>query len=213
MEYVKTLGLAAVAATALMALLGAGSASATVLCSTYMSPCPVGWNEPAGTEIDMTLKAGTSQTIFSTGGTLVETCTTSTFKGKTTNAGSATETIKGNVEKLTFENCGSEIKVVSTGAFEIHYVGPTTKGGLTTSGTHLTVVDFGVSCDYFTGSSWVEFAAMESDESISPEANVESVFTKEAGGFLCPGSVVIGGHYLITKPTKIFFKKTMEGEA
>ncbi len=42
MKHVKLLGLIAVAAMALMALLGAGTASATVLCKTTTDPCPAG---------------------------------------------------------------------------------------------------------------------------------------------------------------------------
>lgn len=208
MKYVKMLGLAAVAAMALMAMFGTGSASATVLCSKYESPCPKGKGLGAETEIDMTLKANTSLAIATTGGTLVETCTTSTFKGVTTNAGSATETVGGAVTELTYGGCDATIDVLFLGVFEIHYVGPNTRGELTVRGANLTVEDFGVSCDYSTG-SWIEFAMMESDESISPEATIKSVFTKESGGFLCPGSVVITGNYRITKPTEIYFKKEM----
>ena len=40
MRYMKMLDLAAAAAMALIALLGTGSASATVLCSEYVTPCP-----------------------------------------------------------------------------------------------------------------------------------------------------------------------------
>jgi hypothetical protein len=40
MKYVKMLGLAAVAAVAAMAFVGAGSASATTLCKVNTSPCP-----------------------------------------------------------------------------------------------------------------------------------------------------------------------------
>ena len=60
MKYVKMLGLAAVAAMALMAFLGASSASATVLCKTHItSGCAAAGWDYAG-PLEASLKPGTS---------------------------------------------------------------------------------------------------------------------------------------------------------
>lgn len=74
MKYLKMLGLAAVAAAALMAFVGAGTASAKegVLCSTTSNPCNSKW--AAGTVIDFSLKGSAVWTNAENGETL-ETCT------------------------------------------------------------------------------------------------------------------------------------------
>jgi hypothetical protein len=51
MKYLKMLGLAVVAAAALSAFMGAGSASATVLCTTNSTPC--GTSHTEGTKEGM----------------------------------------------------------------------------------------------------------------------------------------------------------------
>jgi hypothetical protein len=59
MKYLKILGLAAVAAAAVMSIAGAGSASATVLCSTTADPCPAGQKWPT-LVVDFTISPGFS---------------------------------------------------------------------------------------------------------------------------------------------------------
>src|SRR6478752_1498045 len=112
MKYAKTLGLAAVAAAALMVFLGASTASATVLCATEPvegSPatkgtvCPANFAYPAGTEFHAVLDPGTVSKTTSE--TFNSECKKSTIKGKTENEGSATETVGITVEALTFEEC------------------------------------------------------------------------------------------------------------
>lgn len=209
MKYVKMLGLAALAALALSALLGSGSASATVLCKTYVTPCPAGWDYPAGTEIHASSKAGTSVVLRDTSGNELNTCTSSTIKGKTTNTGSATETVVGNIESLTLTGCKNTTTVLALGSFEIHYVGPKTKGVLTSSKAKVTDVIFGVSCAYGTGSG-TQIGVLESDETTEAELSVEAVLTKEEGGFLCPGSAVWVAKYAITAPKPLYFKEKTE---
>ena len=43
MKQLKIIGLAAIAALAVTAMLGAGTASASKLCKTTVEPCPAGW--------------------------------------------------------------------------------------------------------------------------------------------------------------------------
>jgi len=204
MKYAKMLGL--VTAAALMAMLWAGSASATVLCSEYKTPCPQGKGLGKGTQLEMSLRTGESLTITDIAKTLLDTCTGSTVKGKTTNDGSATETIKGNVESITYENCKSTLKDLKLGTFEVHYVGPKTTGELTSIGAEVTMVVAGSSCDYGTVGG-VDLGKMESDETESPEFDEETTWEKEEGGFICPGSIIVKGIYNITAPAKVYFKE------
>jgi hypothetical protein len=64
MKYLKMLGLAAVAAMALTAVLGASSASAaTFLCKTNANPCPEHY--PTGTTLSGSLEPGFHSTLTS----------------------------------------------------------------------------------------------------------------------------------------------------
>jgi hypothetical protein len=161
MKYVKTLILAAVAVAALLAFLGAGTASATVLCKTEPNggatgtkgtTCPEGWAYPANTEIHGVLDPGTvtkTKTTFANAE-----CKKSTFRGKTNNEGSANETVTVNLEVLTFEECNCEYKVLNPGTLEIHWIPDTFNGTVTSNGMEKTVTCntiFGpVHCIYVT---------------------------------------------------------------
>lgn len=102
MKYVKMLGLAAVAAMALMAFAGAGTASAGgVLCSTTVSPCPSAQKLANGTVLDFSLVAKGSATLETTGGTTVDTCTAATVKGT---LGENPSTKEGSVGEATGTN-------------------------------------------------------------------------------------------------------------
>jgi hypothetical protein len=211
MKYVKMLGLAAVATMALMAVLGTGSSSATVLCKEYLTPCPQGDGLGKDTQLEMSLRSGQSLTVTDIAKNLIDTCTGSIIKGKTSNAGSATETIKGNVESMTYENCNATFKDLKLGTFEVHYVGPKTTGELTSIGSEVTMLVAGLSCDYGTVGG-VDLGVMESDETETPEFDEETTWKKEEGSFLCPGSIIVKGIYNITAPKKVYFKAKTEGE-
>jgi len=211
MKYIKVLGLAAVAALAMMASTGAGSASGTVLCKVYKTPCPVGQALPDKTVIDMTLKIGKSVAFLGPGKETVATCTTSTVKGKTTDEGGGENVpVQGNVEALTYETCSSgTIKVLKLGSFEVNYINSAenkTRAVLTSIGAEVTVVEVGSSCDFGTVSG-ATLGILESDEAVGPDLVEEATFPKEEGGFLCPQLIVVKGEYKITEPAEIFFKK------
>jgi len=103
MKHVKTLGLAAVAAAALMAFAGAGTASAeTNLCSTTTTPCTS--EVPAGTVLDFSLAPGTSAKQTTTDGkTTLQTCTASTIKMQLATATPPT----GPITELTWGTAGT----------------------------------------------------------------------------------------------------------
>ena len=210
MKYLKMLGLAAIAVMGLTALLGAGSASATVLCKTYVTPCLTGGDYGAGTEIHATTAAGATVVLKDTAGNVLNTCKSSTINGKTTNTGSATETVVGNIELISFSECTNSIALLNLGGFEIHYVGPKTKGSFTSSKAKATTSTVFGSCIYGTGSG-AELGVMESDEMTEAELNVEAVLTKEEGSAaLCPGDIRWVAKYSITKPKPLYFKEKMD---
>jgi len=116
MKYAKMLGLLAVAAMALMAF--ASSASATTGTKHIIN---------ANKETE-TVPVAVGDTIHATNvgeaildGTVNIKCKKSTVSGTVSNAGSATETLSGNISTLTFEECGANtVTVLNKGSLSVH---------------------------------------------------------------------------------------------
>lgn len=149
MKHLKLLGLAAITAGILMMFVGVGAASATTLTCT----------EPAGTKV--TCPKGTLIESASEGHTVTDNALlgniecNSKLGGKTSNTGSSTETVRGNVETLTFEGCTSaKAFVLAKGSLEIHTqnVGgaANNNGTLTSTGMEETVEGAGFHCIFGT---------------------------------------------------------------
>jgi hypothetical protein len=154
MKYVKMFALAAVAAGALMAFIGASSASASVLCSTTADPCPSTQKWPSSV-LEFTLSTGTSANLKEpgAGGETIDTCTGSSVKGTLTN-GSSTVTANGPISKenLKWNPCTFKTETIAGGTLEVHKIAGTSNGTVTGSGFEVTVLAFGIfTCTYKTG--------------------------------------------------------------
>jgi hypothetical protein len=99
MRYLKTGGLVVLAALALTILAGAGTASATELCTTnvFGAACPGISLHSTGSELEFT----TTQWTLTAGGLGKITCTDSLFKGKTTSKGGPGLEIGASIESST----------------------------------------------------------------------------------------------------------------
>jgi hypothetical protein len=133
MKYLKMLGLA-MGVASLMAFMGAGSASATVLCKVASSPCPVESRYGAGTTVHASLEAGRSL-IFEGGSTVIDTCTSATIQGKSANTGSATESVFLKSEAFSIVNCTTTSDLTTLGEMQIHWISGSNNGTLTAKGT------------------------------------------------------------------------------
>lgn len=149
MKYLKLIGLSALAALALTALVGAGTSSATVLCASETAPCTSKYG--IGTEIKAQLKEGTIAKLHA-GFTEIQ-CKKSRVVAKTENSGGASETVNIPIETLTFEECNCEVVVLKKGRRQIHYIEGTHNGTDTGMESEITVrcPVFGVDCVYGTG--------------------------------------------------------------
>lgn len=208
MKHVKMLGLAAAAAMACTALLGAGSASATVLCKEWKRPCPKGQDYGEGTRVQATLETGTTSVFKTTTGTLLGTCTGSTMEGETTNTGGAAEPVTGNIDGFWFEGCSKATNVIVNGRFEIKYIGPDTFGGLTVKETQVTVNSIVGSCVYGPGEGFY-IGTITSANGVTPTLDAKVTLPKVSGAFLCPSQAVWEASYEITEPHPVYFKKEM----
>jgi hypothetical protein len=154
MKYVKMLALAAVAASALMAFIGAGTASASTICSTTADPCPEVQKWPKGEILDFSLEGSAllKETSAPGGeGKTLDTCKSSTVKGEITNAGSATQNVTGKITELTWGTCTFPTKTLEPfGGLELKKVTGTSNGTVIADGeTKVTIntILFG-SCVY-----------------------------------------------------------------
>lgn len=206
MKYVKMLGLAAVAATVLMAFVGASSASATVLCKVEPTgegtTCPTGQAYPAGTTThEVSEGAVKLTTTFKN----IE-CSTSTIEVEITNEGSATETPKGPVNKLTFENCNCEVKVIKDGTQEFHWVSGSGSGTVTSTGSEITAKCssiFGtVHCIYLTNETDVGTYTGGAEAKVDIQENEIPRLTTNS---LCAEKAAWDGTYKVESPKPLWF--------
>lgn len=191
----------AVPLAALLALVVAGTSSATVLCSTAVNPCPAGQKVPAGTFGRGSLKPGTSGVITSTTGETIDTCTKATASGTLENPGSATETVreKGGALNIIWENCTFVMKTLQVGTVEVHHITGTNNGTLTASGFETTIntVLFG-SCTYTYGAG-TDVGVVTGGNPPTLDAN--EVLHKGLGSaFACPETVIARGEGVGTEP-------------
>ncbi len=207
MKYLKMLGLAAVAAMALTAFLGAGSASATGLWK-YTTPSA---NDTlsAPVAIVASLETGTSALLKDTLGGANDTCTSSEVKG--TVESTATNP-KGKISSLTFGGCTHTTTPIENaggdfGELEVKSIAGTTNGTLIGRGSRVTVKStiFGVSCIANTGAG-TTLGEITGAKSSTGHAiiHINAIITLENG---C-GDSTWTGTYKVTTPTGL----TIESE-
>jgi hypothetical protein len=202
MKYVKMLGLTAIAATALMAFIGAGTASATVLCKNNLNTEKCSERYPAGTKLEAKL-IGTAKldTSFKT-----VTCNkVSPGTGTMETEGSATTTPFGKNGTGTYEECNCEIKVLKEGSLEIHQIAGTDNGTLTESGGEVTMTCssiFGnVHCIYGSGAN-VDGGELKGG---NPAKEVVSLnIPRLPTNSICSEEAVLTGEYEITSPKPLY---------
>jgi hypothetical protein len=199
MNHLKLPGLIAVAAMAMMALLGAGTASATVLCKTATGGLECGGAWKFSGTIKGSLASGTSAVSKNTSGEVIDTCTGGTAEGSAS-AGGATSTVTGNTSSLSLTGCTTTTKVIKQCEGEIHYVSGTSNGTVTVKGCEVTTntVLFG-SCIYGVGET-TDVGIVEEGGS-GAAAKVSKVVNKLAGSaFACPSTMVSEASVVRTAP-------------
>lgn len=203
MKYLKMLGLAAVAAMAVMAFIGAASASATVLCENTPAAGTDCTNPVAnGTSIDFSVEKGTSAILTGPFGEVIDTCTESTAKGPITNPGSTTATVAGSLEAaaggtLTFGNCTKVTTVVTGGTIEVHHITGTDNGTVTSSGA--TVIIHGTlfgECAFKTSNTEIGTITGRSATGAQPTFDIKAILPaeKSKSGVTCPNGVWEGSY-------------------
>jgi hypothetical protein len=201
MKHLKILGLAAVAAMAVMAFVGAGTASATVLCNNNASTTACSSKVAAGTEIKSELTG--SAILETTGGTTLDTCTGGGVNGKVESAGSSTTTVGGKNSSVTWSGCTVETKTLAPGSLEIHWISGTDNGTLTASGAEVTVnTGFFGACVYGTGTG-KDLGTLVGGGPATLAISTTVTLTKNESG-LCPSETKWTANYKVTQPNPLY---------
>lgn len=196
MKHVKMLGLAAVAAAAFMAFVGAGTASATELC-TESATC--GTMYPSGTAI--AAKSTKTLVLENLGGTVLDECTSGEVKGTTSTTGGASETVKANITALTWVGCTKTTKTTTNGALEIHAITPTGNGTLTGSGSVVEINTILGVCSYGTGAG-TDLGTLVGGNPAT--ISINAIVQKISGNFACPAEARWTAAYEVTSPKPLF---------
>lgn len=129
MSYPKLLGLAAIAATALTAFLGVGTAGASSI-----KVFGAAGSLPTGTVIEASLEAGNSTFLEDPSFNLVETTCTGSSLAVTISRVTPTGSPKGSLSTLSFSPCAHTWDVESKGELEIRNISGTTNGTVFSTG-------------------------------------------------------------------------------
>jgi len=204
MKHLKILGLAVVAAAALMAFVGASSASATVLCSTAGAEegttCPAGWAYPKGQVIEANLVPKTNAVLHTKFKTIE--CSKSSVKGET-NAEEG-EPLSGPEGSLSFGECNCTVTVLKAGTLSITHIAGTNNGKLRSSKNETTVV-----CSSLFGNVHCIYAT-ENTEVGTLEGGKPAIFTAAAEipfvptDLLCSEESFWNAKYEVTNPSPLF---------
>jgi len=185
----------ALAGVGLMAVLGAGTASAeTTACKATTEPCTSAW--PVGTKFVAHLESGTHTTITPTGIFPEDvTCKKSTIEGKIETATTPT----GKLSKFTHEECvGGVITVTKPGTFTIHHDSEH-NGRLTLAGGEYHIEQNGVPCTF--GGTITDGLTLTAGNPARIDVTAE---TPGLSGFPCPPSIVIHATYIVTEPAPLY---------
>jgi hypothetical protein len=191
MKHIKMLGLAALAAFALTAVAGAGTASAgAIVCGNSSNPCTNILGK--GTKIASQLKTGTVATLTSS---TEVTCKKSSVGGVLTNGEG-----HGEITTFTFGEChttsGDKCTVT---AVNLPYTATATTGALDVtgkSGNPGATVDCGsfINCTFTVSSITL---GVTNGEPAYISANKEPL---NGSGFFCPSSAAWDATYQVTSP-------------
>jgi hypothetical protein len=188
MKYLKMLGVAALAAAALMAF--AGPASATSFTS------------PAGTIYTGQVKGESNHLVWH-GSFISLTCTNSAFSANVENHG-ASVTAGGKITSLSFNGCNYPFTVRKPGSLEVHTDTAAVDGNgtLTWSGLELAMHTSVGECVFTTAGT--DFGTVTGSDTGAAQWDINSIVIPRTGGsFFCGSTATVTGSYTITTPSTL----------
>ena len=186
MKYIKMLGLAAVAAAALMAFMGVGTASATTLTDGSGNH-PTAISAENGEDVILHPPIGSIE------------CSHSTVSGSASTGGTG-ETVSGAISTLTFSSCNATVTVLKNGSLEIHGQAGN-KGVLTSNGAEVTVEFFGFHCIFSTSNTTIGTVTGGTPAKLAIDADIPR--TGGRSGAFCGSEAEWTGSYEVTSPSTV----------
>jgi hypothetical protein len=148
MNHLRKRSLSVALLLSIMALTGAGTASATELYK-YTAPSP---NDTlgVGTELLLSMKPGTSMILQDTWSTpfTLATCAGGELQGKTTSAGGESSHPSGPFSAVKFTNCTHTMDIEANGEFKLEHIAGTTDATVLVNGLKIKHYDtyWGLNC-------------------------------------------------------------------
>jgi len=210
MKYLKMLSLAAVAAAALMAFAGAGTATADEICTTAANAenmCPAG---KLIEKIEASLVG--SAKLEDTSGNTLDTCTAGSVKITNITAangnktGSADVTGDSTTADITWGTAATPCSfATSTVVGGVVHASHAAGGGTTITATSIEVTinlgGFFGSCTYGVGAGLDLGTVAQGGNTLV----INKVVNRTAGGFACPLTAVWNATYKVTNHTAVFY--------
>jgi hypothetical protein len=197
MKYLKLLAFAAIAAVVLTAFLEPGAAPGAVLCEET----PASGTDCAGPSVvakgtNLVFSAEGSTALTGPFGEIIATCTESTVEGGIANAGSTTESVSGNISKLTFTNCGTRTVTANSstlGTLTVSHIAGTDNGTVRSSDTTVTITNtpFGT-CRYLTANTDIGTLTGTAKTSGAPTFDISATIPAETE--FCPNGTWEGSY-------------------
>ena len=176
--------------------------------NTRVSVCPVEWDYPAGTVIDVSLEE--SETFWRTNEKdeeveLLDTCQAQTIKGSTTNTGSSTTTVSWPIEELTWGGCTKETITSVSGKLEIHAIQDTHNGTLTGKGSSWLVNTVVGKCTYGTAETGTHLGTVTGGTMATIDIADTIPLVKDDTAFqVCPKVTFWTARFTVTSPEPLY---------
>lgn len=203
MKHLKLIGLAAVAAMAVIGFGGAGTASATVLCKATESPCKESnLIKKDGSLVDADLEGRSVTTL--TSGYIFESCTGGTLTTSVSNQGGAAATVilATGTTSWTWTGCeAGGVSVTQFGEIEIHHIAGTDNGTVTAKGFGFKFAGLGGECVY-SPAAVGELGLLTGGT--TPILHINSVFRESKESLACFPTIVWKATYKFTQPATFY---------
>jgi hypothetical protein len=181
--------------------------------AAVMAAALVAFAVPTASATTLGLQTGTTISAEAEGTTILHPpigdieCKKSSVSGKTTNEGGATETVKGNIEALSFTECNATVTVLAKGSLEVHTREATENGNgtLTSSGTEVTVEFAGFHCIFKTSSTDIGTFTGSPVSGGNATFDIAATIPRTGGrsGAFCGSTAAWTGSYNVTSPSPL----------
>lgn len=204
MKHLKILGAALVAAIAVTALLGSGTASATVLCKEAKNPCGTS-AYPSGTEFKTELFTGGRTVWRNPDSSTYDECTGNTLLGKIGSAGGVGTAVTVPLSSASWTGCVRSRTILKSGTLEINYASGLTYAPVKWKELEWSDNEIFHTCTFSSGAAGLEAGRLESSfNSTSAAVLLMKIKVPRVAGEGCPEWRVIEAQIHVATPVPLY---------